>query len=512
MGGGVYDFSVLAPVGFVSIGAMIVLMIDAVLSRKSAQAGEDGRGGEQTRSPVAGGGRMGGVLAGVASFALVLAIYTAAELFAKGDQASFNSLRPMLSLDPLSSFAIVLLGVASLLSVWLSITYLPALHIDHGEYYALLLLSTAGMFVLVSSVDFMTLFVGLELMSIPIYALAGFDHKKLRSNESALKYFLTGAFASGILLYGMALVYGATGHIDFEGIQAGFAAGGPLALAGLALIVVGFAFKISVVPFHQWAPDVYEGAPVSVTAFMAVAVKGAAVVTLLRFLAVALPEDGERLTQVLWVLALLTIVVGNLMAVIQNNVKRLLAYSSVAHAGYLMIGFVADTPPSHGAVLFYLVTYLFMTLGAFGVVVALARGGRECSRIEDFAGLASRRPGVAALMTLFMLSLAGIPGTAGFMAKFYLFSAAVNADLIVLVIVGVLASVVSVFYYLRLPVTMYMHEPSDEEPAEMSSSELTVLAICAVAVLFIGFFPNSDVGGGVLRLLDIASKAAGVLQ
>jgi NADH-quinone oxidoreductase subunit N len=511
MGGSVYDFSVLAPVGFVSIGAMLVLMIEAVLSRKVAQARENDRGGEQTQSPVA-GGRIGGVLAGVASFALVLAIYTAAELFAKGGHASFYSVRPMLSLDPLSSFAIVLLGVASLLSVWLSITYLPALHIDHGEYYALLLLSTAGMFVLVSSVDFMALFVGLELMSIPIYALAGFDRKKLRSNESALKYFLTGAFASGILLYGMALVYGATGHIDFEGIRAGFAAGGPLALAGLALIVVGFAFKMSVVPFHQWAPDVYEGAPVSVTAFMAVAVKAAAVVTLLRFLAFALPEDGERLNQVLWVLALLTMLVGNFMAVIQSDVKRLLAYSSVAHAGYLLIGFVAATPASHTAVLFYLVTYLFMTLGAFGVVVALTRGGREFSRIEDFAGLARRRPGVAALMTLFMLSLAGIPGTAGFMAKFYLFSAAVNADLIVLVIVAVLASVVSVFYYLRLPVAMYMHEPSDEEPAEMSSSELTVLAVCAVAVLFIGFFPNSDVGGGILRLLDIAGKAAGVLQ
>jgi NADH-quinone oxidoreductase subunit N len=283
-------------------------------------------------------------------------------------------------------------------------------------------------------------------------------------------------------------------------------------VAGLALIVVGFAFKISVVPFHQWAPDVYEGAPASVTGFMAVAVKAAAVVTLLRFLTYALPDDGARLNQVLWVLSLLTMVVGNFMAVIQNNVKRLLAYSSVAHAGYLLIGFVASTPPSHAAILFYLATYLFMTLGAFAVIVALARGGRECERIEDFAGLASRRPGVAALMTLFMLSLAGIPGTAGFMAKFYLFSAAVNADLIVLVIVGVLASVVSVFYYLRLPVTMYMHEPSDEEPAEISSSELTVLAVCAAAVLFIGFFPNSDVGGGVLRLLDIASKAAGILQ
>jgi NADH-quinone oxidoreductase subunit N len=205
-------------------------------------------------------------------------------------------------------------------------------------------------------------------------------------------------------------------------------------------------------------------------------------------------------------------VVGNLMAVIQTNVKRMLAYSSVAHAGYLLVGLVAGTAQAHAAILFYLVAYLFMNLGAFGVIVALARGGKECEHIDDFAGLADRKPGVAALMALFMFSLAGMPGTAGFMAKFYLFSAAVDASLVPLVIVAVLACVVSVFYYLRLSVAMYMREPPEEESAEVSSSELTVLAVCAIAVLFLGFFPNSDIGGGALRLLDMAGKAASVLQ
>ena len=503
MGGSAYDFSVLAPVGFVAIGAMFVLMLEVVLSRKSA-SGEIQRTLSSTRMEI--------VLAGVASFALLLAIYTAMDLFAKGGRAFFFAANPMLNFDPLSTFAIVLLALAALLSVWLSITFLPALHINHGEYYALLLLSTVGMFVLVSSVNFMVLFLGLELMSIPIYALVGFDRSRLRSNEAALKYFLTGAFASAVLLYGMALLYGATGEISFDGVREGFEAGGSLAVAGLALVIVGFGFKIAAVPFHQWAPDVYEGAPATVTAFMAVAVKAAAFVILLRFLAFALPDESAALKNLLWILALLTIVVGNVMAVIQTNVKRMLAYSSVAHAGYLLVGLTAGTPEASAAILFYLAAYLFMNLGAFGVVVALARGGKECENIDDFAGLAARKPGMAALMALFMFSLAGMPGTAGFMAKFYLFSAAVEAGLVPLVIVAVLACVVSVFYYLRLPVAMYMREPTEEEPGETSSSELTVLAVCAVAVLFLGFFPNSDIGNGALRLLDIAGKAASILH
>ena len=227
-------------------------------------------------------------------------------------------------------------------------------------------------------------------------------------------------------------------------------------------MIVGFAFKISAAPFHQWTPDVYEGAPAAVTAFMSVTVKTAAVATLLRLVALAFGPLDQTLTQVLWGLAALTLMVGNVMAVIQDNVKRLLAYSSIAHVGYLLVGFVTGTAEGYSAVVFYLFAYLFMNLGAFAVVVALAQKGQDCERVEAFAGLAHRRPGLAALMTLFMLSLAGIPGTVGFIAKFTIFAAAVNADVIWLTILGLLMSVVSVFYYLRLPVLMYMREPSDE--------------------------------------------------
>jgi NADH-quinone oxidoreductase subunit N len=490
------DFSVLAPIGFVSIGAMCALLGEVFLSRSAANSGA-----------AAASSRIGPILALISSVFLVLSIYVAGAMFFGGTNAVFNPGNPMLQLDPLSSFATMIVGVGALLSVWLSVTYLPALHIDHGEYYALLLLATAGMFVLVASVDMISLFMGLELMSIPIYALAGFDRRKLRSNEAGLKYFLIGAFASAILLYGMALLYGATGHTDFAGIRAGFDAESPLAMAGLALVLVGFAFKISSVPFHQWTPDVYEGAPTSVTAFMSVTVKVSAFVILLRFLLLAIPEETESVKGVLYALAALTMIVGNVMAVIQTNVKRLLAYSSIAHAGYLLIGFVVATDESYAAIFFYLMVYVFMNLGAFGVVVALARGGQESERIDDFAGLAHRRAGLAALMSLFMLALAGIPGTAGFMAKFYLFSAAVKGGVIDLATLGVMTSLVSVYYYLRLPVAMYMRDAPDEEPAEASSSELLVLGICAFAVLYLGFFPNHDPLTGAFRLLDLAGAA-----
>jgi NADH-quinone oxidoreductase subunit N len=344
---------------------------------------------------------------------------------------------------------------------------------------------------MVAAVDLLAVFLGLELMSIPIYVLAGFDRRKLRSNEAAMKYFLIGSFASAILLYGMALLYGAVGATSFDAIRAGFDPGNPLASIGLGLVLVGFAFKISAVPFHQWTPDVYEGAPSAVTAFMSVTVKTAAFAALLRFVGLAFGELDATLTQVLWVLAALTMVVGNVMAVIQENVKRLLAYSSIAHAGYLLIGLVTGTVEGYSALLFYLVVYTFMNLGAFGVVVALAHRGQDCERIESFAGLARTRPGLAALMTLFMVSLAGIPGTAGFIAKFTIFSAAVSAGEVPLTILAVLMSVVSIYYYLRIPMLMYMREPSEEAPRmEISSFEAVVLCACALVVLFLGIFPN----------------------
>jgi len=498
------DPSVLAPIGFAAIGAMLTLLFEVFLTRGSRAGSPDGADASGEASQPR---QTGLTLAVFSSVFLLFAIYTAASMFASGTNAVFNPARPMLRLDAYSSLATIVIAVAALLSLWLSITYLMVLRISHGEYYALLLLATTGMFVMVASVDLMAVFMGFELMSVPIYALAGFDRSKLRSNESGLKYFLIGAFASAILLYGIALLYGATGHTDFAGIREAFAFDDPIGTLGVALILVGFTFKVAAVPFHQWAPDVYEGAPTSVTAFMSVTVKAAAFIVLLRFLTMALPEMGERLGDVLWVVAALTMIVGNVMAVIQTNVKRMLAYSSIAHAGYLLIAFVAGTGEAHSAVLFYLVVYVFMNLGAFGVVLALTRAGAECERIDDFAGLARTRPGLAGTMSLFMLALAGIPGTAGFMAKFYLFSAAVQADLVVLTIIAVLTSVVSLYYYLRLPVAMYMQEPGEGRKAEASSSELLVLGICTVMVLYLGFFPNPEPFATAIRALDVAGSS-----
>jgi NADH-quinone oxidoreductase subunit N len=422
---------------------------------------------------------------------LALSCWVSLHAFDMGGIAEFDPGRPIFQLDPFSSFVSALVALAALLSCALSIDYLAELRINHGEYFALLLLSTCGMLLMIAAVDLIAVFLGLELMSIPIYVMAGFDRKKLRSNESALKYFLIGSFASAIMLYGIALLYGATGATSFTALRAGFDPSAPMVAIGTGLVVVGFAFKISSVPFHQWTPDVYEGAPSAVTAFMSVTVKAAAVATLLRVIGLALGPLDQTLVNVVWVLAALTMVVGNAMAVIQENVKRLLAYSSIAHAGYMLLGVVAGSAEGYSAVVFYLIAYTFMNLGAFGVVVALAQGGADFERIESFAGLARTRPALAALMTLFMVALTGIPPTVGFFAKFNVFMAAVNAGHVPLAILGVLMSAVSVYYYLRIPVLMYMREPGPEAPRQdTSSGEILVLTVCAVAVVFLGVFPN----------------------
>jgi len=489
------NLSVLGPIFIAGAGSMAVLLGEVLLSRTRTFLGR-----ELNESYI------GGLLAVAAIGSLAVATIMAVQFAASGDATVFNNDNAMFRLDPFSAMITALIGFAALLSCALSINYLDELHINHGEYYALVLFSTAGMMLMVAAVDMLPVFLGLELMSIPIYVLAGFDRKRLRSNESAMKYFLIGSFASAILLYGVALLYGVSGGTGFAEIRAAFDPGNPLALAGLGLVVVGFAFKISSVPFHQWTPDVYEGAPSAVTAFMSVTVKLAAFAALLRVLALSFEPLGELIGPVIWVLAALTMVVGNVMAVIQENVKRLLAYSSIAHAGYLLIGFVPGTPEGYASVVFYLICYLFMNLGAFGVVVALAHRGQDCERMESLAGLARSRPGLAALMTLFMISLAGIPGTAGFMGKIMVFSAAVSAGEVPLAILGVLMSVVSVYYYLRVPVLMYMREPSEEGPRmQIASGEAVVLAVCAFGVVYLGLFPNGSLPFfGDVHVLDWA--------
>ncbi len=484
------QLAAVAPMLCVAVGSLVVLLGEVFLTRKGVAEA-----------------RIGSSLAMLSGLALALALSAAVSAFSSSGPLVFNLGHPMIRLDTFSAFAIGLIAFASILVCALSVTYLAELQINHGEYYAMILLSATGMMLLVAATDLMMLFLGLELMSIPIYVLAGFDRRKLDSNESALKYFMVGAFASALMLYGIALVYGTTGGLQYSVVREAFSSENALAMTGLGLLVVGFAFKVSAVPFHQWTPDVYQGAPTSVTAYMAVTVKVAAFAALLRLLLEAFGSLSAELTGLLWALAALTVVVGNVMAVIQDNVKRLLAYSSVAHAGYLLIGFVAGGEAGHSAVLFYLFVYVFMNLGAFAVIVALSNRGRDCEEIDDLAGLARTRPALAALLTLFVLSLAGIPGTAGFMGKFLVFGAAVREGHAGLAVLGVLASVVSIYYYLRIPVAMYMREPSDVQLRQTSSTlEILVLGVCAVAAIYFGLFPNGALVD--LRVLDWARSAA----
>jgi len=399
-----------------------------------------------------------------------------------------------LAADGLALFLQGLVLAIAALSVLLSAGYLREQGLERGEYYALLLFSVVGMMGLVASLELVAMFVALEIMSVALYGLAGLDRARRESQESALKYFVTGAFASGFLLYGIALVYGATGSTSLERVTTALSVASPqaapLALLGAALLLVGFGFKIASVPFHMWAPDVYEGAPTTVTAFMAAGVKAAAFGALLRVFDSALAGLAGHWQPLVAALAIVTMLVGNLAALAQRGLKRLLAYSSIAHAGYLMTALVAMPIVAGEAVLFYLVAYAAVNLGAFGAIAALAKGREEPVTVADLAGLAERRPALAAALTVFLVSLTGIPVTAGFVGKFYLFNAAVASGWTVLAIVGVLTSVVSAYYYLRIVVAMYMEEPPAEERwSALPAPAALALALSAVATLVFGLWP-----------------------
>ncbi len=369
--------------------------------------------------------------------------------------------------DPMTVFFTLLFCAVGVLSVLSSWDYLKRTKINQAEYYVLLLCSILGMIVMAASNDLITIFLGLELMSLSLYVMVGFRRVRLESNEAALKYFLLGAFASGFLLYGIALLYGATGTTSLPKIGA-FLTGSPLAhqplaLLGAVLVFVGFGFKVAAVPFHMWTPDAYEGAPTSVTGFMSAGAKAAGFAALLRVLLRAMgPMPGDW-TTLLAVLAFLTMTVGNLTALAQQNLKRMLAYSSIAHAGYILVALAAGGEEGAAAAVFYLAVYSFMNLGAFAVLTLLGEGRDERVLRSDLAGLGFRQPLLGLAMTIFMISLGGIPPTAGFMGKVVVFGAALRRpELLWLVIAGVLNSVVSVYYYLQVTVAMYMKAPEGE--------------------------------------------------
>lgn len=406
-----------------------------------------------------------------------------------------------LALDAFTVYFTVLVCLVSAVAVLAAIDYLDATEVRGGEYYPLLLFAVVGVLVMAAATDLIVMFIGLETMSVAVYVLAGLWKRDVRSNEAALKYFLMGAFASGFMLYGIALVYAATGSIALAEIaqSAAVSAGdSTLLLFGVGMLLVGFGFKVSAVPFHLWTPDVYEGAPTSVTAFMSTAVKAGAFAAAIRTLTVALGPATAELTNLLWILAAATMTVGNVVALRQTSLKRMLAYSSIAHTGYLLVGLTAGTPEAGSAVLFYLATYAAMNLGAFGVLMMMARRGDPSEDIADFAGLGRTSPVLAAGMTVCMLSLTGIPPLAGFVGKFVLFAAALDAGFPFLVLVAIANSLVSAAYYLGVIRTMYF-EDGGAGPVDGRGHLAAATLVAVVVTVLLGVMPST--------VLDAASQA-----
>jgi len=390
-------------------------------------------------------------------------------------------------------FKLIFLIIA-FLTILISMGYTQREGIEFGEYYALILFATLGMMLMAGGTHLIIIFLGLETMSVSIYILAGMMREDRRSAEAALKYFLLGAFATGFLLYGIALIYGATGSLYLKDIASYIASKSllksPMLLMSLVFLTIGFGFKIASVPFHMWTPDVYEGAPTSITAFMATGVKAAGFSAFVRVFFSALPGFRPDWTSIMWLIALATMTVGNIVAISQTNIKRMLAYSSIAHAGYILVAFVAGNDLGTSGILFYLMAYAFMNLGAFTCVILLGKKGEENTLINDYAGIGFKYPLLAASMTIFLLSMAGIPPLSGFMAKFYVFSAAVKSKFYWLVILGVLNSAISVYYYLRVTVLMYFREPEREITGlEFSPASVLALILAVIGTLYLGIFP-----------------------
>ncbi|MBI4495772.1 MAG: NADH-quinone oxidoreductase subunit N [Deltaproteobacteria bacterium] len=462
------NLTVIGPELVVSITALVLLLLNAL-------AKDGARGAIPYLS-----------LAGIAG-ALLLCF----GLWGRGEYA-FGQ---MVVLDNYSLFFKIVFLLTAAFTILLSVRYLKEEGFELGEYYILLLFASVGMMLMAAAADLIIVFLGLETFSLSIYILAGFFRTRPKSVESSLKYFLLGAFSSGFLLYGIALIYGATGTTNlkgiFEFIGRTHLLADPILLIGMGLLIVGFGFKVASVPFHMWTPDVYEGAPTSITAFMSVGPKAAGFAAFLRVFLYALSGLQGEYIWVLWVLAVLTMTLGNVVAIAQRNIKRMLAYSSIAHAGYILVAMVAASELGTSSILYYILAYAFMNLGAFGVIILYGRREEENVEVADYSGMGFRHPLLGAVMALFMFSLAGIPPTAGFVGKFYIFSAAVKAGYIGLAIVGVLNSALSVYYYLRITVMMYMR-PAGKETGGLALSPAIVIAliIAALGTLQMGITPS----------------------
>ena len=474
------DFYYILPELVLTAGALLVLVTDVLLPPRSGRA-----------IAWVSVGVLGATLASLTPFVGVETVVS----------------NGLLAVDSFALFFKVIFLVAAIFTVLMSVRYLEIEGASPGEYYFLVLCSTLGMMIMAGGIDLITSFIGLETMAVSFYILAGFIKPNPRSNEAAVKYFLLGAFSLGILLYGMSILYGLSGTTNLRAMATIFATreADPLIILAVILVVAGMGFKIAAVPFHMWAPDVYEGAPTPITAFLSVGSKAASFAMLLRIFLEGLPSLAADWRLLFEILAIVTMTVGNVAALTQTNLKRMLAYSSIAHAGYLLIGVVAGTPRGVSAMLIYLAVYSFMQLGAFGVIVVMRRKDVVGDELKDFSGLAFRHPFAAFAMLLFMLSLGGIPPTAGFMGKFWLFGAAVESGYIWLAVIGVLNSAISLYYYLRIVVFMYLKKETSGSEPTMDGPLSLMLGVAVAATLVLGVYPRL-----LFELAELSARSLGL--
>ena len=441
-------------------------------------------------------------------FGLAALTATAMALIYVSGGPPVNVSRGLIAVDAFAAFFKGIFLLSAALTLLMSLRYLDIEGAKHGEYVFMVLCATIGMMFMAGGTDLIMIFIGLETMAIAFYVLTGLLKPNRRSNEAAVKYFLLGTFSLGLLLYGMSLLYGLSGTTQLRALAIAVAAHGrdPWLVVAVILVVAGVGFKIAAVPFHMWAPDVYEGAPTPITAFLSVGSKAASFAMLLRIFREGLPSMSGDWTVLFYVLSVITMTAGNIAALTQTNIKRMLAYSSIAHAGYLLIGVIAGTPRGVAAMMIYLVVYAFMQMGAFAIVILMRRADAAGDELKDLSGLYSRQPVAAVAMLIFMLSLGGIPPTAGFMGKLWLFSAAIESHYVWLAVLGVVNSAISLYYYLRVVVYMFMKgEPTGSQPV-MAPALTCALAIALVGTLVLGMYPRP-----LFELAELSARTLGVV-
>lgn len=442
------------------------------------------------------------VMAPLSIFVIIAAAFTTLKM----SGSDMLVMADMFKVDGFSTYFKMLFYISAALAIILSVNYVKKEKINIGEYYLLILFTLAGMMIIASAVDLLSIYIGIELMALPLYVLVGFEQHHRLSNEASMKYVILGALSSGIMLYGISLIYGLTGTTELRGIAFVLSQGateGAVYNLALVLIAAGFLFKVAGFPFHMWAPDVYQGAPTPITAFMSVGPKAAAFAAMIRVFMEGFGPVFDDWHLILSVAAILSLVIGSFVAIAQTNLKRMLAYSSIGHAGYILLGLVAGTEEGVAAIMTYLFVYIFMSMGAFAIVMIMSKGKNMGEDISDYKGLATKNPVLALVMLVMMASLAGLPPTAGFIGKFYIFMALIHQNMYVLAIIAILLSAVSAYYYIRVILVMYMEEADGEFKIDYTMATKAVIAVAVLMIIAVGIYPSC--------IVDLATKAAGIL-